>query len=50
MEQALLAEVQGQEEVWVEVVAGEEWVVTVRVQGPEVIAYALIVNYPYSMQ
>ena len=50
MEQALSEEAREQEEVWVEAAAGAEWAVTVRVQVPEVIAYVLIVNYPYHIR
>ena len=50
MEQALSEEVREQEEVWVEAVVEAEWAVTVRVQAPEAIAYALIANYPYHIR
>ena len=50
MEQVLSEEVREQEEVWAEAAAGVEWAVTVRVQVPEAIAYALIVNYPYHIR
>ena len=49
-EQAPSEEVREQEEVWVEAAVGVGWVVTVRDQAPEAIAYALIVNYPYRIR
>jgi hypothetical protein len=50
MEQALSEEIREQEEVWAEAAAEAVWVATVRVQAPEVIAYAPIVNYPYRIR
>jgi len=45
-----LEEAREQEEAWAEAVVEAEWAVTVRVQAPEAIAYALNATYLFHMR